>query len=216
MTDRAQRGGSWPFRGAVALVALAVFGGLAAYLRSVERAVASGAAVQDQLDAGRLRPLAEVAREVASLKLVAVEVETSTRAERSHESWRGDVNASVTAPTRLLFGVDLSGMDVERLAYSPVSRVLLVRVPAPERIATEVDGGQERTEVSVGWLRSRARAGEYWLGQARRGLYEEARRLMLPPEDAQRVRDLTRAQVSGLISRIAGQTVKVRVVFADE
>lgn len=206
--------GEWKFRLVLLGLAAGVFLGLSAYLRGVERAVVR-AGVSDQLDAGRLRPAAEVARLAAALKLVTVEVETTARAERTSESWRGDVTASVTAPTRLLFGTDLSGMSVETVAFSPLSGAYLVRVPPPARVTTEVDGGQEETKVVVGWARTRSIAGEYWLGQARKGLYDEARRLALSPGDAVRVRETTREQVAALLKKIVGDAA-VRVAFEDE
>lgn len=192
-----------------------VFVALAAVMWSIESRVVAGAAVSDQMDAGRLRPAAEVASLAAALQLVAVEVETSATAERGHESWRGDVRAKVEAPTRLLFGTDLSGMTADAVALSPLSRSYLVRVPPPSRIATEVDGGQEETRVEVGWGRMRSISGEYWLGQARKGLYDEARRLSLSPEDAVRVREMTREQVALLLRKIVGEA-PVRVAFTDE
>jgi hypothetical protein len=207
---------SWRFRAGLLAAGAALFVAMAPYLRQVERAVAAGAGVRDQLDAGRLRPAADVARAVAAMKLVTVEVETSATAEREHESWRGDVRASVTAPARVLFGVDLSRLDAHRVWFSPASRAYLVRVPAPERVATEVDGGQETARVEVGWLRARSIAGEYWLGQARRGLYDEARRLSLSPGQAEMVRERTREQVASLVARVVGPGAGVRVVFEDE
>lgn len=207
--------GSWRFRLGLAGAAAAVFLGLMAYMRAVEGRIVAGAAVSDQMDAGRLRPAAEVATLGAALKLVSVEVETRATAERMNESWRGDVRATVEAPTRLLFGTDLSGMTSDAVALSPLSRSYLMRVPPPSRIATEVDGGQEETSVEVGWGRTRSIAGEYWLGQARKGLYDEARRLSLSPEDAIRVREMTREQVGLLLRKIVGGA-PVRVVFTDE
>ncbi|MCC6660125.1 MAG: DUF4230 domain-containing protein [Phycisphaerales bacterium] len=212
MQDARKR--EWRFRLVLLAFAGAVFAGLAAYLRAVERSVIA-AGVSDQVDAGRLRPAAEVARLAAALKLVTVEVETTATAERTSESWRGDVKATVAAPTRLLFGTDLSGLDVTRVVLSPLTGAYLVRVPPPSRIATEVDGGQEETRVEVGWGRTRSIAGEYWLGQARKGLYDEARRLAISPEDAVRVRATTRRQVAALMQKIVGQP-QVRVVFEDE
>ncbi len=204
-------------RSTVVLVALAlaVFGLTASWMRSMEREALRGGAINDQFDpAGNLRPLADVTRAVRELKLVTVVIDTQARSERSDESWRGDVTASVRAPVRLMFGTDLSRLESEAIVYSPVSRAYHVRVPAPTRLSTEVDGGQEQAEVSVGWARLRSRAGEYWLGQARRGLYEEARRLTLSPDDAEEVRRATREQVAAMVRRVVGD-VPVTVSFEE-
>jgi hypothetical protein len=197
------------------ILALLVFLSVALWMRSMESRAVRAMAVSDSMSAGRLRPVAEVSRTVRSMKLVAVEIDTSATSTREHESWRGDVSARVTAPVRLLFGTDLSRMDIDAVAWSPVARSYIVRVPRPERLATEVDGSQEATDVRVGWLRLRSRSGEYWLGRARVGLYEEARRLMLSPEDAAAVREVTREQVAELVRKAAG-TAAVTVVFDDE
>ncbi len=201
----------------LALCAAAVFGLTAGYMRSLERRALECRAIRDQIDeTGRLRPAAEVAAAVRAMKLVTVEIDTSATAEREHESWRGDVSATVKAPVRLLFGTDLSRLDARAVALSPLTRAYHVRVPPPERIATEVDTGEEEAEVRVGWARLRTRAGEYWLGQARRGLYDEARRLMLPPEQVIEVRRATLQQVEALMRRIVGPGAAVTVVFDDD
>jgi hypothetical protein len=149
------------------------------------------------------------------MKMVAVEIDTSATATREHESWRGDVSARVTVPVRLLFGTDLSRLRIDSVAVSPVAGSYIVRVPRPERLATEVDGSQETVDVRVGWLRLRSMSGEYWLGQARVGLYEEARRLLLSPEDAAAVREVTRDQVASLVRKVTG-SAPLTVLFEDE
>lgn len=197
-------------------VAAALFVALAAYLRWTEAAAGRAPAVREQLDAqGRPRPLAEVAAFMRSQKLVTVEIDTNVTAAAAHRSWRGDVSADVTAPAKLLYGVDLSELRVESLSFSPMLGQYLVRVPAPERIATEVRGQEERTSVELGWSRLRSRAGEYYLGLARRSLYDEARRLSLSPEEARRVREATRESVADLVRRIVGERAAVTVHFED-
>ena len=68
------------------------------------------------------------------------------------------MDAKVTVPVRLLYGADLSKLEAADLAYSGLERSWLVRVPTPERIATEVCTDSERAEVEVGWMRLRSRA----------------------------------------------------------
>lgn len=221
MTDPAQTCGDSPplprRRAWIALGALAVFVLVYAGVRSAERAATDDRAIRAQLDEhGALRPAAEVERAVRAMRLVTVQVETTATSRRAHESWRGDVSASVRAPVLLHFGTDLSRMRVDAVSLSPITGACVVRVPPPERIAAEVDGSDETTDVRVGWGRLRTRAGEYWLGQARRGLAAEARRLSLAPADAERVRAMTREQVASLVRRIVGPRVAVTVLFDDE
>src|ERR1051326_974759 len=153
---------------AIAAAAAAVFVGLSAYMRVLEHGVAARARVDEQLTpAGKARPLAEVARAIQEMKLVTVEVDSKVTAETSHDSWRGDVAAKVEAPVRLLYGTDLSKMSVSAMTISPVNGGVLIRIPRPERISTEVCGDSESIDVTLGWLRLRSRAGEYYLGLAR-------------------------------------------------
>jgi len=197
---------------AVVILAGALFGGLSLFMRSMERRALAGSGVREAVDAdGTVRTPVEIARSLAAMKLVTVEIETSVTARSGHESWRGGVEASVTAPVRLLYGVDLAGMEVSRVAISPLTGAIAVSVPAPERIATEVRTENEAAVVSLGWLRLRSRAGEYYLGAARKALHEEAERLQLTPEDAAYVRSGTRQRVAELVRKIAGPAVRVAV-----
>ncbi len=197
-------------------VALAVFGSLALYMRAMERGVVARARVSEQLTpAGKVRPLAEVTRAIQELKLVTVEVDSKVTAETGHDSWRGDVAAKVEAPVKLLYGADLSKMRVGALTFSPVSGGLLIRIPRPERIAAEVCGDSENIDVTLGWLRLRSRAGEYYVGLARHDLYQRARELTLSEQDAAFVRKATREQTETLVKQIVGARTPVSVVYED-
>lgn len=192
--------------------ALVVAGGVFVVLRAIEHA--SDAALRDQLlPSGDPRPVAEVARSIAALKLVTVEIDTRVSRTTRDQSWRGDVEARVEAPVRLHYGVDLSGMDVARVAFSPASSAWIVRVPPPTRIATEVLTEREIASTQLGWLRFAAVSGEHYLGQARRGLHERARELVLPPDEAERVVETTRSQLATLVQKIVGTSADVRIVF---
>src|SRR6185295_5411321 len=101
-----------------------------------------------------------------------------------------------------LYGTDLSKLTTSGLAFSRVEGSYLVRIPTPERIATELCTDSEQVEVTVGWLRLRSRAGEYFLGLARRDLSERAREMTLSAEDAEFVRKTTREQVESLVKKV--------------
>jgi hypothetical protein len=159
---------------------------------------------------------ARVLGSVRKLKLVTVELSTYVNSESDDESWRGDVRAKVSAPVKLHFGTDLSKLRAESLRASALGNSWIVTIPAPERVATEVFGEQEETDVHVGWLRSRSMSGEKHLGLARRDLYEAAQRLRLSADDVQWVRGQTREQVATLMRSIVGQWASVTVRFEDE
>ena len=202
----------------VALVCAAglLFLALSGYMRSLERRAMDAPAIREQLTAdGKARPLAHVAAAIREMKLVTVEVDSSVVSETADQNWRGEVNAKVCAPVKLFYGADLSQLSVESMAMSPVNGGLLVRIPRPERIATEVCGEAESIEVQLGWLRLRSRAGEYYLGLARKDLHERALDLKLSPEDARLVRKTTKEQTEALIKKIVGPDRPVAVVYED-
>lgn len=170
------------------------------------------------------RPVAEVASALRSLKLVAVEIDTSVTVEKSDFSWRGDVSARVTVPVRISFGTDLTAISVTSISHSTLlgagpqggpSTGYVVRVPRPTRIATEVFSEQEKAEVEAGGLRLRSRAGEYYLGLARRDTGPAAKELVLLPQDAARVEEVTKEQVEKLVRTITGEATPVRVIFEE-
>jgi hypothetical protein len=199
------------------VISLFVFVALASYMRSLERDAIAGAGVDEQFTAaGQLRRAAEVTRAVKSLKLVTVEVSTRVTATSGDSSWRGDASATVHAPVRLFYGTDLSSLRVDSVSLSPLLNSCVVRVPGPERVATEVYSEDEDNTVHVGWLRFRTRAGEFHLGQARKDLHQQAREMALPARDAERVREETRSQVGSLVRRMLGPGTDVSVIFDDE
>lgn len=198
----------------VLLGAAAVFFGTLTWLRFVEAEVVGATRVDERLrDDGSARPVAEVLRAVRSQKLVTVEVMTRVTVGAGDENWRGEVSARVTAPVKLMYGVDLSALGVEAVAASPLSGAYVVRVPRPSRIATEVYTEGEEVEVTLGWARLRSRAGEYYLGQARRALHDEARALLLSDRDAELVERTTREQLAEVVRRVVGPRAEVAVVF---
>src|SRR4051794_20220069 len=102
---------------AALLLAVALFATLSAFMRSLERGAVRDARINDAVDpSGKLRPIAEVAQSIRSLKLVTVEVATKVTSESASDSWRGGVNAKVEAPVRLLYGTDLSRLKTTGVA----------------------------------------------------------------------------------------------------
>jgi len=214
MTNRTLKSLGFPLM--LAALAFGVFGSLWVYMGTLERRALNSPAIRDQLLAdGHIRPLAEVARTVAKMELVTAEVQTTVSTHIAHENWRGIATASVEAPARLLYGVDLSTVNVQDVGFSPATSAYIMRIPPPRRIATEVCGGDETFNVQVGWARLRSIAGEYYLGLARKSLYDRAREMMLSPEDARIVRETTMKQVEAAVRRLVGGSAPVTVLFDD-
>lgn len=203
------------------LTAGAVFGAAFLMMRREEQRALDTLRTLD-INRQAQRPVAEVASALRSLKLITVEIDTSVTVEKSDFSWRGDVSAKVTVPVRISFGTDLSAMSVTNIAHTtlftgglPGSSGYVVRVPRPTRIATEIFSEQEKAEVQAGGLRLRSRAGEYYLGLARRDAAPAARELVLLPQDAARVEEVTREQVATLVRTVTGDATPVRVIFEE-
>jgi hypothetical protein len=205
------------FWAGLVLVALAIAAGLAVFMHHQQQSVVA-AALREADNPTPARPLADITSAVQSMKLVTVEIDTKVKVERGDTSWRGDVSASLEVPVRLHYGTDLSKLSVDSISFSTLAGEYggyVVRVPPPTRIATEIFGEQEAAAVKTGWMRLRSRAGEYWLGQARKDASGEARELELLPEDAERVRRVTREQVEALVRSIVGDKADVAVVIEE-
>lgn len=188
---------------------------LSLYLRTREAAFMSEASSFAQQEVS-VRQVADVASALRAAKLVTVEIDTSVSLSRGDASWRGDAMATLKVPVRLHYGVDMAGMKVDGVGVSPLTpEVCIVRVPGPTRIATEVFLEEEKAEVEVGWMRLRSRAGEYYLGQARRDAAAAAREMVLTPDDAENVERITREQVERVVRKVLGEGVSVRVVFEE-
>ncbi len=221
-TPIAQRG---PSLAGIFLGAIVLTGGLAAFLYQQQRLVlgppaveAEGAATSTAPVPSAKRPtpqIADVAKAVRAMQLVTVTLDSQVRVTARDESWRGHIDASIDVPVRLYFGTDFTHASIESVRLGPMVNAVIVRVPAPQRIATETFPEMERASVDTGWFRFRAIGGEQALGLARRSLGEEARRMVLRPEDQELVREHTRERVIELVRAIAGEHVSVRVEFDD-
>lgn len=162
---------------------------------------------------------ANVVRHLRTCELVTSRIETIVRAQNNNDNWFGSVVATVEAPARLSYGVDLSKLESSRVVFSPIGAVggvYSLKVPPPKRIATEVFTGQEKTDVALAGLRFRSIAGEEQLGIARARLHEQALRMRITGAESERIRESARAEIAGLVKRIVGEGASVRVWFEDE
>ena len=207
------------FRGSLSTLLLgsAIFGGLAYYLHVQQGDVLSTSRVATELDEnGKLKPLAEVVETTRALKLVTVIVNSKVRTKVRDERWRGTASAEVEAPVRYVYGVDLAGLDPGAIRMGNILGLYEITIPRPTRIATEVDGSRPVEEVvEVSGTRFRSQAGEYYLGLARKEIYDQARKNNLPPETMDQINTQTREQVEALVRRFIGPSAEVRVRYKD-
>jgi len=190
---------------------------LAGYLRLVEHGTlpGAGAGADASLPASALPPIT-VDRLVHAAKLVTVELDAAVTAQATDDSWRGDVDAQVTVPVRYAYGVDLSTLEPGDIAYTRLLNAYRLRVPAPRRLSIEIRPDAELSAtVQLGWARFRSRAGEHYLGQARRGLYTTAAKHQLDAQQREFVERATREQLEAIVRAIAGPDVGVTVSFTE-
>lgn len=198
--------------GVVGIGALAAAGLRAQQERAIQSAMRESAAQSGVLQAS-------VVRHLRTCDLVTSRIETTVRAQNNNDNWFGSVVATVEAPARLSYGVDLSKLESSRVVFSPIGAVggvYSLKVPPPKRIATEVFTGQEKTDVALAGLRFRSLAGEEQLGIARARLHEQALRMRITGAESDRIRESARAEIAGLVKRIVGEGASVRVWFEDE
>ncbi len=209
----------WGYPGPAALLfGLALFGGLALLLHNQQAEILSTTNPASQLDEqGKLRPLAEVVETTRALKLVTLTIDSRVKTKVRDERWRGTASAVVEAPVRYVYGVDLAGLDPDAIRVGRILGIYEITIPHPVRIATEVDGSHPVEEVvEVSGTRLKSRAGEYYLGLARKEIYEEARKSTLPREVLEEIDTKTREQVETLVRRFVGPSAQVRVKFSTK
>src|SRR5213079_3233940 len=86
-------------------------------------------------------PTAVVLSATRELKLLTFAIDSTVTTTKTDESWRGTASATVKAPVRYHFGVDLSHTDDHSLFYNPLTRIQMLTIPPPTLLAIEVDGG---------------------------------------------------------------------------
>lgn len=156
-----------------------------------------------------------VARHLASMQLVTSTIDAVVSIERRDESWRGDVWAKVQVPVRYRFATDLSRLDASHVRLYDGVSMCLIDIPAPTRLSVEV-GEPSVEDVKIGWLRTRSRAGEFYLTQARKDAAAAARARDLSEKEDAQVREDTRTQVAALVRSILGDRTQVLVRFEDQ
>jgi len=108
------------------------------------------------------------------------------------------------------------GLQPDAFRMGRILGMYEIEIPRPTRIATEVDGSHPVEEiVEVSGARLRSRAGEFYLGLARKEIYEQARKSALPAETREEIETTTREQVEDLVRRFVGPTAQVRVKYKN-
>jgi hypothetical protein len=162
-------------------------------------------------------PPAQVLRATRELKLLTISIESTVTATKLDDSWRGTASATVQAPVKYHFGVDLSKIDDRNLSYNPLTQIQTLTILPPALIAIEVDGSHPITErIDVTGLRFKKLSGADQLNLAQKALYESARKQTLPKPELDKIRLATRDQIERSLAPILGHSTRLRVKFIDE
>jgi hypothetical protein len=174
--------------------------------------------IESELDRnGRIRPVAQVLQLVRELKLITASARSTVETTVTDARWRGTASATVEAPVKYSYGVDLSSLPDESVKFNPISRSYSVTVPPPQRIAVEVDTGRPVQEViRVSGTRFKKLAGRDQLVLALKALTDEAQRQSLPADQIAQIRETTRGQIGNLVLKVLGNEHPIRVRFNDE
>ena|SRR5438309_7326647 len=162
-------------------------------------------------------PTARILRATRELKLLTVVIESTVTTTKTDESWRGTASATVAAPVKYHFGVDLSKIDDHNLFYNPLTQIQTLTIPAPSPLAVEVDGGHLIIErIDVSGLRFKKLSGADQLNLAQKSLYQAARKQSLPKAQLDQIRVATRTQIETSLAPLLGSSTRLRVKFLDE
>jgi len=160
---------------------------------------------------------AQVLRIARELNLITASIDSTVTTTKIDESWRGNASATIKAPVKYLFGVDLSQMDDHSLTYNPLTRIQTLTIPPPSLLAIEVDGGHLISEqINVSGLRFKKLSGAEQLNLAQKSLYDAARRQTLSQTNLDQIRLATRTQVESSLAPFLGASATLRVKFSDE
>ncbi len=162
-------------------------------------------------------PTAAVLRVTRELKLLTVSIDSTVTTTKIDESWRGNASATVKAPVKYHFGIDLSQIDDRNLSYNPLTRIQTLTIPPPALLAIEVDGGHLISErIDVSGMRFKKLSGAEQLNLAQKSLYDAARKQTLPQNDLDQIRIATRTQIESSLAPFLGTSATLRVKFSDE
>ena len=162
-------------------------------------------------------PTAQVLRATRELKLLTVTIESTVSTTKTDDSWRGTASATVAAPVKYHFGVDLSKIDDHNLFYNPLTQIQTLTIPPPALLAIEIDGSHPITErIDVSGMRFKKLSGAEQLNLAQKTLYDAARKQTLPQKELDQIRLATRTQIESSLAPLLGSATRLRVKFTDE
>lgn len=161
--------------------------------------------------------IAVITQEARDLKLITWSFETSVDAQSVSDKWYGDSIASVRAPVRYQYGVDLTTLEEGSIFRDANTGQVLFIVHPPSRLSVEIDLERLEESLRTSGMRWKSRNQDQ-LDDTRRQLGEVAKNLELSKRDEQRMREVSRLQIEAHLQRVLSRIepgVMVDVKFAD-
>lgn len=203
----------WP----VAAIALATAAGVGTYWMQPAAPVAATTAPALAPPSTRPVSVAVIAREARDLKLITWAFETTVDAQSVSDKWYGDSIATVRAPVRYQYGIDLGTLKEDSIFRDANTGQLMFIVKPPQRLSAEVDLERLEQSLKTSGLRWRSR-NQSQLKATLRELGAIANGLTLSPGDEQRMREVSRQQVERHLQRVLARIepgLIVTVKFAE-
>jgi ribulose 1,5-bisphosphate synthetase/thiazole synthase len=150
------------------------------------------------------------------MKLVTIEMTLSVESSYEDPSWRGDARATIKAPVKYLYGVNLEELSKDDFQVGPVFETIVITIPEPRLLA--VDPGTSAAEylVEATGTRTIKLAGEHAKAAARIKFDREAREQTLSPERLEEIRVESKARVEQLAKLFLAPDSPTVVRFRSE
>ena len=189
---------------------------LIAWIAHLPPLAASNPAPQgpDLASSASIRSTTQVLSSIRQLKLLTVQVNAAVRTTATDERWRGTATATVEAPARFHYGIDLATLDEDAVDFDYLTQTYALTIPEPQLIAVEVDlANPVREEVRTTGMRMDAMSGQKQMIRAQRSLHEHAQSFALPPDQLVQMRQTTLDQTRTALSALAGPAARIVVRY---
>lgn len=195
---------SRPLLWSVAAVGVAAAVGLVTYWRQPPAPVVTTTSAPATAPAPAPPTLATIVSEARELKLITWSFETEVDAQSVSDRWYGDSIASVRAPVKYQYGVDLASLGEDAVFRDPATGELTFIVATPRRLSVEIDLERLEQSLKTSGLRWKAR-NQGQLDETRAQLGTVAKHLELSPRDDQRMREASREQIERHLRQVLGR-----------
>lgn len=205
----------WSSAGIVlAALAIPLFVAWVAHLPPLAAAVPALARPIEGPSSTSVHSTTHVLASVRQLKLLTVTIDAAVRTTATDERWRGTAKATVEAPARFHYGVDLAGLDGDGIDFDYLTQTYTVSIPEPQLVAIEVDLAHPvREEIRTTGLRMDSISGQKQMIRAQRALQEHAQSFQLSPDQHTQMRQTTLEQTRAALTPLAGPAARVVVKY---